>query len=44
MQRLDTTELIFKIIAYVLVTLFALAALYPFIYTVSAAVSGKLAF
>lgn len=44
MQRLDVTELIFKIIAYVLVTLFALAALYPFIYTVSASVSSKLAF
>lgn len=44
MQRLDRTELIFKIIAYSFITLFAIAALYPFIYTISAAVSGKLAF
>ncbi len=44
MRRLDVTEVIFKVIAYVLVTLFAIAALYPFIYTISASVSGKLAF
>lgn len=44
MKRLDRSELIFKIIAYSFVTLFALAALYPFIYTVSAALSGKTAF
>lgn len=40
MKRLDKSELIFKIIAYVLVTLFALATLYPFIYSISVAVSG----
>lgn len=41
MKRLDTSELIFKIIAYSFVTLFAIAALYPFIYTISAALSGR---
>ena len=40
MKRLDKSELIFKIIAYILVTLFALATLYPFIYSISVAVSG----
>lgn len=40
MKRLDKSELIFKIIAYILVTLFALATLYPFIYSISMAVSG----
>lgn len=44
MKRLDRSELIFKIIAYSFVTLFALAALYPFIYTISAALSGRTAF
>jgi len=41
MKRLDTSEIIFKITAYVLVTLFALATLYPFIYTISASISSK---
>lgn len=44
MKRLDRSELIFKIIAYSFVTLFAIAALYPFIYTISAALSGRTAF
>lgn len=44
MKRLDRSELIFKIIAYSIATLFALAALYPFIYTISAALSGRVAF
>ena len=43
MKRLDRSELIFKIIAYVLVTLFALATLYPFIYSISVAISGRAA-
>lgn len=43
MKRLDVSELIFKIISYTFVTLFAIAALYPFIYTISGALSGKLA-
>ncbi len=43
MKRLDKSELIFKIIAYVFVGLFALSTLYPFIYSISMAVSSKLA-
>ncbi|MBN2505005.1 MAG: carbohydrate ABC transporter permease [Bacilli bacterium] len=41
MKRLDRSELIFKIIAYVLVTAFALTTLYPFIYSISMALSGE---
>lgn len=41
MKRLDKSELIFKIIAYVLVTLFCLTTLYPFIYSISMAISGE---
>ncbi|CCV64214.1 carbohydrate ABC transporter, permease protein [Alteracholeplasma palmae J233] len=40
MKRLDKTEIIFKIIAYTLTTLFAIAAIYPFIYVISASISG----
>ncbi len=40
MKRLDRSEIIFKVLAYVLLTLFALACLYPFIYLVSASVSS----
>ena len=43
MKRLDRSELIFRIVAYVLVTLFVLTTLYPFIYSISMAVSGRLA-
>lgn len=43
MKRLDKSELIFKILAYVLVTMFALATLYPFIYSISMAISSKIA-
>lgn len=43
MQRLDISELVFKLLAYSIVTLFAIAALYPFIYTISSAMSGKIA-
>ena len=43
MKRLDKSELIFKILAYVLVTLFAIATLYPFIYSISMALSSKIA-
>ena len=41
MKRLDTSELIFKILAYVLVTLFALATLYPLLFSLSSALSGR---
>ncbi|MBO4925022.1 MAG: carbohydrate ABC transporter permease [Clostridia bacterium] len=40
-RRLEISELIFRIISYVLLTVFALCCLYPFLYAVSAAVSGK---
>ena len=43
MKRLDKSEIVFKIISYVLLTLFALACLYPFVYVLSAAISGKTA-
>ncbi len=43
MKRLDISEIIFKVIAYTLVTLFAISTLYPFIYSISAALSGKVA-
>ncbi len=39
--RLDKSEIIFKVLSYTLLTIFALFCLYPFIYTVSGAISGK---
>ena len=41
MKRLDATEIIFKILAYTLLTIFAIFCLYPFIYTVSMSISGE---
>jgi putative aldouronate transport system permease protein len=41
MKRLDRTEIVFKILSYVLLTLFALCCLYPFIYVLSASLSSK---
>ena len=38
---LDTTEFIFKIVAYTLLTVFAIFCLYPFVYAVSMAISGE---
>ncbi len=40
-RKLEISELIFKIIAYTFLTVFALLCLYPFLYAVSAAISGK---
>lgn len=40
-RRLEVSELIFKIISYLFLTLFALCCLYPFVYAISAAVSGR---
>ena len=40
-RKLEISELIFKIISYTLLTVFALCCLYPFVYAVSAAVSGR---
>ena len=41
MKRLDRTEIVFKIMSYVLLTLFALACLYPFIFILSCSVSSE---
>lgn len=40
-RKLEVSELIFKIISYTLLTVFALCCLYPFVYAVSAALSGR---
>ena len=40
-RRLEISELIFKIISYFLLTIFALSCLYPFVYAISAAISGR---
>ena len=41
MKRLDRTEIIFKVLSYVLLTLFALCCLYPFVYVLSGSLSSK---
>jgi len=41
MKRLDKTEIIFKILSYVLLTIFALCCLYPFVYILSNSVSDR---
>lgn len=40
-RKLEISELIFKIISYFLLTIFAISCLYPFVYAISAAISGK---
>ena len=40
-RRLEVSELIFKIISYTLLTMFSLCCLYPFLYAISAAISGQ---
>ncbi|MCM1193729.1 MAG: carbohydrate ABC transporter permease [Butyrivibrio sp.] len=40
-RKLEISELIFKIISYTLLTIFAICCLYPFLYTLSASVSGR---
>ena len=39
-RKLEFTELLFKIISYVLLTVFALCCLYPFLYAISSSISG----
>ncbi|MFA6811995.1 MAG: carbohydrate ABC transporter permease [Bacteroidaceae bacterium] len=39
-KRMDTSEIVFKIISYFIVTIFALFCLYPLIYAISASLSG----
>ena len=40
-RKLEVSELIFKVISYLLLTVFALCCLYPFLYAVSASISGR---
>ncbi|HEY8395306.1 MAG TPA: carbohydrate ABC transporter permease, partial [Bacilli bacterium] len=40
-MKLNTSEIIFKILAYAFVGIFALLALYPIVYAFSASISGK---
>ena len=40
-RKLEISELIFKVISYTLLGLFALACVYPFIYAISASISGQ---
>ena len=40
-RKLEISELIFKIISYVLLTTFALCCLYPFLYALFASISGR---
>lgn len=40
-RKLEVSELIFKIISYVLLTAFAICCLYPFVYAISASISGR---
>ena len=39
-RKLEFTELLFKILSYVFLTVFALCCLYPFLYAISASISG----
>ncbi|MGM9632094.1 MAG: carbohydrate ABC transporter permease [Eubacteriales bacterium] len=40
-RKLEISELIFKVISYIFLTAFALCCLYPFVYAVSASISGR---
>ena len=40
-RKLEISELIFKIVSYVFLTIFAVCCLYPFLYAISASVSGR---
>ena len=40
-RKLEISELIFKIFSYMFLTVFALLCLYPFLYAVSASISGR---
>lgn len=43
MKRLDRSEIIFKVLSYTILTIFALCCLYPFIFILSSSVSSKTA-
>ena len=40
-RKLEISELIFKVISYTLLTVFALGCLFPFVYAISASMSGR---
>ena len=40
-RKLEISELIFKIIAYTFLGIFSICCLYPFVYAISASISGK---
>lgn len=40
-RKLEISELIFRILSYTLLTVFALCCLYPFVYAISASLSGR---
>ena len=40
-RKLEISELIFRILSYVFLTVFALMCLYPFVYAISASISGR---
>jgi len=42
-RKLEISELIFKVLSYIFLTVFAICCLYPFIYAVSAAISSRAA-
>lgn len=44
MKRLDKTEIVFKVFSYVLLTIFAIACLYPLIYVLAVAFSSTAAY
>ncbi len=39
-RKLETSEMIFKVVSYTLLCIFSLACLYPFVYAISASISG----
>ena len=41
MKRLDKSEIVFKLLAYILLTVFALCCLYPFVFIFMNSISGK---
>ncbi|MBQ0071177.1 MAG: carbohydrate ABC transporter permease [Spirochaetales bacterium] len=40
-RKLETSELIFKVLSYLFLSMFALMCLYPFVYAVSSSISGR---
>lgn len=42
-RKLEISELIFKILSYTMLCIFALCCLYPFVYAISASISGRAA-